>query len=104
MRTRQADEWAQRRRMDASWRPKSTAGRPSRRLNRPSDSTNAEQRYLSSDYLPNHGELGVGAVDKLEELHEIYNFINWSKHWIGLDKELQSSKHPFRQTEFTPRT
>jgi hypothetical protein len=43
------------------------------------------RRWLSSK---------LAIVDKIGELNEIYNFVNWSKCQIGLNENMQSSKLP----------
>jgi hypothetical protein len=53
-----------------------------------------DRGYFCDDYLPNQGELGDGAVGKLGELSEIYNFVNWSKSQISLDEKLHGSQNP----------
>jgi len=34
------------------------------------------QSYFDGDYLPNHGELGDGVVDKVGVLNELYKIVN----------------------------
>jgi hypothetical protein len=41
----------------------------------------------------------MGVVGNVVELHEDYNFVNWSLGWFGLDLKLQSSKVVPHETE-----